>query len=112
MNPPPYTTTLLRDHADAIAPDGSEVRLLVELSRGSLAHFTLPARKGEMWRAQGEEEDIVTLQPGVALSIPTGCSFQFRAGENSDLEAVGVAMPPWPGEHEAAAAEGPWDPTA
>jgi len=129
MNSPPYTTTLLRDHADAIAPDGSEVRMLVELSRGSMAHFTLPpgkvsravrhrtieelwyivAGKGEMWRSQGEEEDIVTLQPGVALSIPVGCSFQFRAGENAALQAVGVAMPPWPGEHECASAEGPWE---
>lgn len=132
MNPPPYTTTLLRDHADVIAPDGSEVRMLVDLSRGSMAHFTLPAGKvsravrhrtieelwyivsgqGEMWRAQGGEEDVVSLQPGVALSIPTGCSFQFRAGENAPLCAVGVAMPPWPGGHEAAEAEGPWEATA
>lgn len=131
MNLPPYTTTLLRDHADALAPDGSEVRLLVDLSRGSMAHFTLPAGKvsrpvrhrtieelwyivegeGEMWRGQGEEEDIVTLKPGVALSIPTGCSFQFRAGANTALKAVGVAMPPWPGEHEAAPAKGPWEPS-
>ena len=132
MSVPPYTTTLLRDHADALAPDGSEVRVLVDLSRGSMAHFTLPAGKvsravrhrtieelwyvvagqGEMWRAQGDEEDIVTLQPGVALSIPTGCAFQFRANGNSDLEVVGVAMPPWPGGHEAASATGRWEPTA
>lgn len=127
-----YTTTLLRDHVDALAPDGAEVRLLVDLPRGSMAHFTLPAGKvsrairhrtieelwyvvsgkGEMWRAQGEEEDVVTLQPGVALTIPTGCAFQFRATDGGPLSAVGVAMPPWPGEHEAAPAKGPWEPTA
>src|SRR5690606_28199731 len=109
-------TTLLRDHVDALAPDGAEVRLLVDLPRGSMAHFTLAtgkvsrairhrtieelwyvvSGKGEMWRAQGDEEDVVTLQPGVALTIPTGCAFQFRAADGGPLSAVGVAMPPWP----------------
>lgn len=126
----PYTTAFLRDHVDVLAPDGSEVRLLVSTGRGSMAHFTLqPGQvsravrhrtieevwyvvegEGEMWRALGDEEDIVTLLPGVALTIPTGCSFQFRAGAKRPLKAVGVAMPPWPGEHEAADAEGPWEP--
>ena len=129
---PLYTTTLLRDRADAIAPDGSEVRLLVELTRGSMAHFTLPAGKtskavyhrtieelwyvtageGEMWRSQGDEEDVVTLRPGVALTLPVGTAFQFRAGPGGPLSAVGVAMPPWPGEHEALPAQGPWQATA
>lgn len=128
---PLYTTTMLRKRPDAIAPDGSEVRVLVDLTRGSMAHFTLPAGgvakavyhrtieelwyvtagEGEMWRRQGEEEDIVTLKPGVALTIPVGTSFQFRAGPDGPLSAVGVAMPPWPGEHEALVTDGPWQAT-
>lgn len=132
MTQPLYTTTLLREHVDVLAPDGAEVRMLVDLPRGSMAHFTLGpgkvsrairhrtieelwyivAGEGEMWRAQDDEEDIVTLRPGVALTIPTGCAFQFRAGASGPLSAVGVAMPPWPGEHEAAQAKGPWEPTA
>ena len=131
MTEPLYATTMLRERADDLAPDGSEVRLLVDLPRGSMAHFRLPAGatsravrhrtieelwyivegEGEMWRAQGDEEDVVTLRPGVALSIPTGTSFQFRAGPSGPLSAVAVAMPPWPGGHEAATAEGPWTPS-
>ena len=36
-----------------------------------------------------------------------------RARSDSDeaLVAVGVAMPPWPGEQEAFFVEGPWTPT-
>ena len=37
-----FTTSRLRDLPDAIAPDGSEVRILCSTGRGSLAHFTLP----------------------------------------------------------------------
>ena len=36
-------TKKLSASADYLAPDGSEVRLLVEGTRGGTAHFTLPA---------------------------------------------------------------------
>ncbi|GEO18222.1 hypothetical protein [Microvirga aerophila] len=39
-----FATERLSTLPDAIAPDGSEVRVLCSTSRGSLAHFTLPAR--------------------------------------------------------------------
>jgi mannose-6-phosphate isomerase-like protein (cupin superfamily) len=116
----------------AIAPDGSEVRLLATLPRGSMAHFRLPpgavARavahntveevwyftrgRGRMWRKLGDEEATVDVVPGVSIAIPTGAHFQFRSDGDEPLEAVGVTMPPWPGADEAYFVQGIWTPTA
>jgi mannose-6-phosphate isomerase-like protein (cupin superfamily) len=113
---------------DAIAPDGSEVRLLAASPRGSMAHFKLPpgkisvavshntveevwyvvAGRGRMWRKSTTQENIVDLHPGVSLSIPVGTHFQFRCDGDTALEAVGVTMPPWPGKDEAYNVQGPW----
>ena len=41
-HPCPFSTKQLGNLPDAVAPDGSEVRVLCSTSRGSLAHFTLP----------------------------------------------------------------------
>jgi mannose-6-phosphate isomerase-like protein (cupin superfamily) len=125
-----FVTTTVGARPDAIAPDGSEVRLLPRLAGGSMAHFTLAAGRtaravthrtvdeiwfcvrgnGEMWRRSGDDEAIVALEPGVALTIPLGTYFQFRAGTEA-LEIVGVTMPPWPGDDEAVAVTGPWEAT-
>ncbi len=35
-------TTIWKDTYDYLAPDGSEIRLLLDLEGGSLAHCTLP----------------------------------------------------------------------
>ncbi|MBI2717404.1 MAG: cupin domain-containing protein [Rhizobiales bacterium] len=114
--------------ADAIAPDGSEVRLLAASLRGSMAQFTLPpgaiskpvahhsveelwfvvAGKGRMWRKRDAQEDIVALEPGLSLSISPGTHFQFRCDGSEALQAVGVTMPPWPGLEEAYGVAGPW----
>jgi mannose-6-phosphate isomerase-like protein (cupin superfamily) len=40
---PLFDTKRLSATRDAIAPDGSDVRLLLQLDRGSMAHFELPA---------------------------------------------------------------------
>ncbi len=116
---------------DAVAPDGSEVRLLLATSRGSLAHFTLApgetsvavahrtveeiwyfvAGRGEMWRQAGDHHETVTVEPGVCISIPCATRFQFRALGSEPLEAVGVTMPPWPGAGEAYEVDGIWRPT-
>ena len=37
------------------------------------------AGRGEMWRKQGEREEIVDLAPGQCLTLPLGTHFQFRA---------------------------------
>ena len=115
---------------DDIAPDGSDVRILLGLDRGGMAHFELgPGRtsgavahktveeiwyvlkgRGEMWRKQGDQEDTVPMEPGVCLSIPTGTHFQFRSFGYEPLAAIGVTMPPWPGSEEAYAVDGKWPP--
>ncbi len=116
---------------DAVAPDGSDVRILLGLKGGGLAHFRLPAGetsiavthrtveeiwyfvegRGEMWRKLGDSEQIDQVEPGVCLTVPLGTHFQFRTTGAVSLAAVGVTMPPWPGEGEARIVEGKWKPT-
>src|SRR5262249_57990656 len=111
---------------DAVAPDGSDVRVLLRLKDGGMAHFELPpgqtstavthhtveeiwlflSGRGEMWRRQGGREEIVPVEPGVCLTIPLGTHFQFRAVGAHPLRAVGVTMPPWPGAAGAGARPG------
>ena len=113
------------------APDGAQVQVLLALRGGSMAAFTLqPGQtsaavshrsveelwfvlqgKGEMWRRDATREDIVTLQPGLCLSIPLGTSFQFRCTGDAPLSAVAVTLPRWPGDGEAVVETGPWPPT-
>ena len=113
---------------DAAAPDGSDVRVLLQLRRGSMAHFELAAGRtswavahhtvdelwyilhghGQMWRRQAGRQETVPLEAGTCLSIPAGTHFQFRADGDGPLAAVGVTMPPWPGDHEAYQVPGPW----
>jgi hypothetical protein len=52
----------------------------------------------------------IDLRPGTALTIPVGTAFQFRNTGFEPLAAVGVTMPPWPGEDEAMDVAGPWAP--
>jgi mannose-6-phosphate isomerase-like protein (cupin superfamily) len=126
-----FTTRQIGKAADVLAPDGSEVRILCQTSRGSMAHFTLApgaiakavahrtideiwyviSGRGRTWRRHGDREEIVEMRAGLSLTIPLGTQFQFRADGDAPLTAVGVAMPPWPGEDEAYVVEGPWQPT-
>ena len=125
-----FATMQLPDAPDTAAPDGSDVRILLALARGSMAHFELAAGRvsratahrtvaeiwyvlggrGEMWRRQGEREETVPLQTGTCLSIPAGTHFQFRAAAGGPLAVVGVTMPPWPGPEEAYDVPGAWPP--
>jgi mannose-6-phosphate isomerase-like protein (cupin superfamily) len=115
----------------AIALDGTDVRLLLSLAGGSFTHFELApgkvsnavahrtveeiwyflAGQGEMWRKQGDAEEIVPVDQGVCLTIPLGARFQFRAFGDEPLAAVVVTMPSWPGGDEAFQVEGCWKPT-
>ena len=126
-----FETKAIGAAPDAIAPDGSEVRVLCQLSRGGLAAFSLPpgavakavahhtveelwyviSGRGRMWRKLGEEEEVTELGPGLSLSIPTGTHFQFRCDSPEPLVVIGATMPPWPGETEAFHVEGVWLPT-
>ncbi len=126
--PSNFVTRILSDEPDAVAPDGSEVRLLAAASRGSMAHFELPegmvskavahrtveevwfftAGEGSFWRKNDTAEETIPVHPGVSISIPVGTHFQFRSEGEEPLEAVGVTMPPWPGPDEAYAVTGIW----
>src|SRR5215467_435865 len=130
--PPPWQTAHVRPELDALAPDGSEIRLLVQVRGGSMVHCTLQpesvtravrhrtveevwlclAGRGELWRHSATSEDIVSLHTGVAVTIPLGTEFQFRATGTEALELAITTMPPWPGEDEAVPVHGKWTPTA
>jgi len=123
-----FETMKLPDRPDLAAPDGSDVRILLGLAGGGMAHFELPTGqiahavthrtvseiwyvtggRGEMWRRQGDREEVVALEPGICLTIPLGTGFQFRSLGDRPLSAVAVTMPPWPGPDEAIPVEGPW----
>ena len=123
-----FQTKRLPAAVDALAPDGSEVRILCSGARGSMAHFSLPggqvsqavahhsieevwyflAGRGRLWRQQGTVEEIIEVSAGVSITIPPGTHFQFRNDGDSALAAVGVSMPPWPGEDEAYPVAGVW----
>ena len=64
--------------------------------------------QGQMWRRQGNRQETVPLRPGTCLTIPRGAHFQFRADGSGPLAALGVTMPPWPGEDEAYEVPGNW----
>lgn len=123
-----FSTKVLPPTPDAIAPDGSEVRILLSLSRGGVAHFQLaPGQtsvavvhntieeiwyvvqgRGKMWRSLNGHDEAVDVEPGVCLTIPVGTRFQFKSFGPESLAAVGVTMPPWPGKGEARFVDGPW----
>ena len=105
-----------------MAPDGSDVRVLLRLAGGSLAHFELApqavskavthqtvseiwyfiAGRGQMWRRWDGQSEIVDVGPGVCLTIPQGTHFQFRCLGDEPLAAIGVTMPPWPNTDDEA----------
>jgi mannose-6-phosphate isomerase-like protein (cupin superfamily) len=126
-----WQTAAVREQSeyDVLAPDGSEIRLLVQVGGGSLVHCTLRpggvtravqhrtveevwfcvAGRGQLWRSQdGAQDEVIELQPGVAVTIPLGTRFQFRASSAEPLEIVMTTMPPWPGAEEAISVEGRW----
>ena len=127
-----FATRRLPADPDVVAPDGSDVRILLGLAGGGMAHFALApgqvsaavahrtveeiwyvvAGRGQMWRSQDGREAIDELRPGVSLTIPLGTRFQFRCTGIEPLQAVAVTMPPWPGEAEAVQVAGRWKPKA
>ena len=118
--------------ADTIAPDGSEIRTLMDHNLGaewaSLVEVTLPAGKvsrpvwhrqveeiwyvleghGQVWRCPFgvDPEDMVPVAvgPGDALTIPTRWRFQFSASPGESLRFLCFTTPPWPGSDEARSA--------
>lgn len=129
----PWSTTRLPLTADVRAPDGSEIRTLVSVAAGSLVHCRLlPGQVtqavrhrtveevwyclsgvGQVWRRDlaSSRAETVDIAPGVALTIPLGTAFQFRAGGSEPLDLLLTTMPPWPGHDEAVAESGAWEST-
>lgn len=123
-----FSTLRLPDEPTALAPDGSEVRVLLGVSAGGMAHFRLAEGmtsraiehrtveelwyvlegRAEMWRSQAGKEETRELAPDTCVSIPLGTKFQFRSLGPGPFSAVAVTMPPWPGAEEAVFVEGPW----
>src|SRR5260370_30290663 len=115
-----FDTKRIGTGPDAIAPDGSEVRVLCALSRGAMATFTLmPGAvskavahrtieevwyfirgRGRLWRKSGDAEEVTEIGAGLSIAIPIGVQFQFRCDGAEPLEAVAATMPPWPGDGE------------
>ena len=109
-----FSTKCLPDIRDTIAPDGSDIRVLLDLSGGGMAHFELAPGEtstavahrtveeiwfflsgyGEIWRKQDQREEVVRVRPGACITIPLGTHFQFRSFGPEPLAAVGVTMPP------------------
>ena len=121
------------EQPDVTAPDGSEIRLLVDgrhlATKSSMVEVGLPAGEvsrpvyhrsveeiwyilegaGHVWRcppdADAESVEPLAVSAGDALVIPTGWRFQFAAGPEAALRFLCHTTPPWPGEDEAVAAE-------
>lgn len=112
-----------------VAPDGSQVRLLLTDEHGatrcSVVEVTIGAGEtsrpvvhrtveeawyvlsgaGEVWRCPPgvapTEVPPVRVTAGDALVIPVGWGFQFRAEVGWGMQFVCVTMPAWPGMDEA-----------
>jgi mannose-6-phosphate isomerase-like protein (cupin superfamily) len=125
-----WETRTVGDRYDLLAPDGSEIRMLPRVERASMVHCRLGpgqvtravrhrsvdelwyclAGRGELWRNDGNTDEVVDLLAGVAVSIPLGTSFQFRAGPATWLDLLIATAPAWPGADEAIPAQGRWSP--
>ena len=126
---PPFATRQLGEAYDVLAPDTSEIRLLVGTTRGSLAHGTLAPGRVSLAVTHRTVEEVwyVTAGPGAGLAqagrprdwsstssreprltIPTGVHFQFRTTGPEPLRFVMCTMPPWPGEQEAVRVPDHW----
>jgi len=123
-----FETMSLADARVERALDGSTLRALARLPGASVAQFELApgevsqavvhrtideiwyvvSGRGELWRRQPLQEETVALAPGMCLTIPCGTEFQFRALGAEALRVLGISLPPWPGEGEAAPVTGPW----
>ena len=126
-----FATTRVADAATTTAPDGTRIRKLLRLDRGSMGHFELQpgetsiavvhttveeiwlfvAGRGELWRRHGDDEDVAPVEAGACITLPVGTHFQLRALGDDVLAAVCATMPPWPGDLEAVRVAGKWPPT-
>jgi len=118
---------------DTLAPDGSEIRSLVEIQAAGIAHCQLAPGltstavhhrtvsetwfvldgAGELWRSAQVEDglrtEITPLAHGVSVDIPLGTTFQFRSTGKDSLQLLLLTAPRWPGPDEAVEATQQWE---
>lgn len=115
-------TMKLPQSPDYLAPDGSEIRLLVTTPHGGMAHCQLPPGKttkpvyhksieeiwycvsghGQLWRQYGSNSKVIDLEPGTSVLIGFQERFQFRALDGDEpLVMILATLPGWPGPEEA-----------
>ena len=124
-------TKTLPESPDAKSPAGADIRYLMDSITGNMIHSTVPSHQvnratvhatvnefwyvleghGEIWRDDGKESNITVLVPGTSIDIPVGTAFQYRNVSDVELKFICIAMPPWPGDSEAAYVKGKWQPT-
>ena len=130
---PPLPLSRRAEQPEAVAPDGSEIRLLTDSRHGavksSVVEVTLPAGQlsrpvyhrtveetwyilegcGRVWRCPPDVDAASVppqeVSPGDTLVIPTGWRFQFAASPNGALRFLCHTTPPWPGKDEAVPVE-------
>ena len=93
-----FETRHLPAEVDELGPDTSEIRLLLRNEHASMVHGSLPpggvtlairhktvheiwyilGGEGELWRRTEQQEEVVHLRAGVAVTIPLGVAFQCR----------------------------------
>jgi mannose-6-phosphate isomerase-like protein (cupin superfamily) len=114
-----WMTKKLPAEYDYVSPGGaSEIRLLPSFEEGEIVHATTYPGKtsiagtlagvgeffyilkgeGELWRATGRLEHVVSLHPGRCLSIPSGIYYQYRA-IGRPLEFLVTTLPRWQKEN-------------
>lgn len=123
-----FETRHLPAEVDVLAPDTSEIRVLLANLYASMAHGTLPpggvslairhktvheiwyilGGEGELWRQTDHQEETVHLRAGVSVTIPVGANFQFRTLSEEPLRFLMCTTPPWPGPEEAVLVDAHW----
>jgi mannose-6-phosphate isomerase-like protein (cupin superfamily) len=99
------THIILPSEATAIAPDGSEVRVLLRVSSGGMAHFEFPpgrtspavrhktvdelwffvSGRGRMWTSEGPEGGFDVF-PGVCVASRSIRAFKFGPMATNHLQ--------------------------
>lgn len=112
-----------------LAPDHSEIRILLDVSGAGVAHCRLPpscvsspvkhksvneiwyilSGSGQIWQGRNGLNDFADLSAGVCLTIAAGDSFQFKNTGTEDLDILITTAPNWPGPDEAVPVSGYWE---
>jgi mannose-6-phosphate isomerase-like protein (cupin superfamily) len=117
---PNFGSKRAKAEMDYEAPDKSEIRLLTEVSRSSVALVTLRPQMisgakvhktvdeqwylvqgiGQVWLKDQEISEVIDVNPGVAIAIPKGVYFQSRNTGWEPLSFICIDSPKWPAHGE------------